>query len=401
MQDFSAFSFIVGLAVGAGGAWFVAKGRMRGEAGLSDRFKALAAETLRENNRAFLDLAEVRLKQSEQTAAAQLDKKSTAIDEMIKPVKETLQKFDEQIRAIEIKREGAYRELSEMVRLSHEAQKELRGETSQLLQALQAPTSRGSWGQMQLRRILEMTGMAAHARDFTEQHTIQSNGAGETGVLRPDFIVNLPGDRCVVFDSKVPLTAYMEYVKSGDGPARDALALQHAKQVREHIRSLSSKEYASRIETSPEFVVLFMPGDHLLAAALDNDPDLMDFSVGMRVVLATPTTVIALLWAVAHGWKQEALRDNVRKVGALGGELYNALAIMTKHFLDLGNKLSGSVKSYNDTLGSLDRNVLGKARRLRDYGAGRDGKALPDTLEPIESQPRALAELPPANEDAA
>jgi DNA recombination protein RmuC len=399
MHGFPTFAwvFIAGLATGAIGTWLIAKGRVRGEAGLSDMFKALAADSLRDNSEMFLRMAESRMKESQQAAATQLDKKTTAIDEMIKPVKETLQKFDEQLRAIELKREGAYSELTKMVQLSHETQVQLRGETSQLLQALQAPTSRGSWGQMQLRRILEMTGMTAHARDFSEQHTI----AGEDGVLRPDFIVNLPGERCVVFDSKVPLTAYLEYVKSTDITTQQNLANQHAKQVREHIRALSSKEYWSHVEQAPEFVVLFMPGDHLLAAALDCDPELMDYSVTQRVVLATPTTVIALLWAVAHGWKQEALRDNVRKVGELGGDLYNALAIMTKHFLDLGGKLAGSVKSYNDTLGSFERNVLGKARRLRDYGAGRDGKALPEALEALESQPRALAEVPPANEDAA
>jgi DNA recombination protein RmuC len=172
--------------------------------------------------------------------------------------------------------------------------------------------------------------------------------------------------------------------------------------VREHIRALGAKEYWAQIETTPEFVVLFMPGDHLLGAALDSDPELMDFGIKMKVVLATPTTVIALLWAVVYGWKQEYLQNNVRKIGALGSDLYSALSSMTKHFVDLGGKLSGGVKAYNDALGSFERNVLGKARRLRDYGVTKDGKSLPDEIEPIDLQLRALE--PPeetANEDAA
>ena len=394
----TALIFASGLVLGAGGAWVALRARLGGDEALADKFKALAADTLNANNQAFLHLAETRLKQSEMAAAATLDKKSIAIDEVIKPVKETLARMDVQLQALEVKREGAYRELIEMVTQSHETQRQLRGETGQLLQALRAPTTRGTWGQLQLRRILEMTGMAAHARDFTEQKSF----AGEDGALRPDFIVSLPGDRCVVFDSKVPLSGYLDSTRHETAEAQQAFLAQHAKQVRDHVRALGAKEYWSRIETTPEFVVLFIPGDHLLAAALDLDADLMDFAVAQRVVLATPTTVVALLWAVAYGWKQEALSENVRKIGDLGGELYGALAIMTKYFNDLGSKLSGSVKSYNEMLGSFDRNVLVKARRLKDYGTGKDGKVLPDTLEPLESQPRSL---PPAesvaNEDAA
>jgi DNA recombination protein RmuC len=390
--------FLSGLVIGGGLMWLVARARYSSEAGWTDKFKALAADTLRANNEAFLQMAEGRLKQSEQVAAATLDKKTVAVDEMVKPVKETLQKMDAQLQALEVKREGAYRELLEVTRLTQQTHQQLRGETSQLLQALRAPTTRGAWGQMQLKRILEMTGMSTHAHDFSVQHTM----SGEEGVLRPDFVVALPGDRCVVFDSKVPMTAYLEYAKNGEGAAQAPLLAQHAKQVREHIRALGNKEYWSQIETTPEFVVLFMPGDHLLGAALDSDPELMDFGIAQKVVLATPTTVIALLWAVAYGWKQEALRDNVRKIGSLGGELYNALLSMTRHLSELGGKLGGGVKAYNDALGSFDRNVLSKARRLRDYGAAKDGKVLPEVLEPIDLQPRSLTvRETPEGEEAA
>ena len=232
MQDFFTFfaPFVVGLMVGGGTVWLGMRGRFSTEAQWADKFKALAADTLRANNESFLHLAESRLKQSEQAAAATLDKKAVAIDEVLKPVKKSLQKMDSQLQALEVKREGAYSELLKMVQLSHETHQQLRGETSQLLQALRSPTSRGTWGQMQLKRILEMTGMAAHARDFTAQATLN----GEDGALRPDFIVSLPGDRCVVFDSKVPFTAYMESTKTSDGTAQQSLLLQHAKQVRDH-----------------------------------------------------------------------------------------------------------------------------------------------------------------------
>ena len=242
-----------------------------------------------------------------------------------------------------------------------------------------------------------MTGMAAYARDFSEQQTF-TTAQGMT--LRPDCIVNLPGDRCVVFDSKVPLSAYLESTQTDEGASRAALLAQHARHVRDHVKSLGGKEYWNLLETTPEFVVLFIPGDHLLGAALDADPGLMDFAVEQRVVLATPTTVIALLWAVAHGWKQEALRDNVRKIGELGGDLYGALATMTRYFADLGQKLTGSVKVYNEAMGSLNRNVLSKARKLRDYGSGKDGKAVPEAMEPLEIQARIPLDAE-AKDDAA
>lgn len=400
MSDFLAtfVPFLIGIAFGSGAMWLALRGRSSNETQLANTFKALAADTLRANNESFLHLAQTRMKQSEEVALATLDKKSTAIDEVLKPVKESLQRMDMQLQALEVKREGAYSELLQMVKASHETHQQLRGETSQLLQALRSPTSRGTWGQMQLKRILEMTGMAAHARDFTAQATLNS----DEGMLRPDFIVALPGERCVVFDSKVPFTAYLEHTKTNDAAAQQTFLNQHAKQVKDHIRALGGKEYWSQIETTPEFVVLFMPGDHLLGAALESDPELMDFGIRQKVVLATPTTVIALLWAVAYGWKQEALTENVRKVGILGGDLYNALLSMTRHFVDIGNKLSGSVKSYNDAVGSFERNVLGKARRLRDYGAAKDGKSLPDELEPIDLQTRNLITGDnAANEDAA
>jgi len=398
MPDFAAplLAFIAGLAIGGGAMWAFAR---TSQQGWTDKFKAIAADSLRQSNESFLQLAESRLKQSEQAAAATLDKKTTAIDEMVKPVKETLQKMGEHLQALEVKREGAYRELLETVQASRETQQQLRGETNQLLQALRTPTTRGRWGEIQLKRILEMTGMSAHAKDFTLQQNLAD------GALRPDVIVHLPGNRCIVIDSKVPLTAFMDAAQSVDEAGKQAAMKQHARHLREHVRLLGAKAYWDQIEGTPEFVVLFLPGDHFLSAALDSEPELMDYSIAQKVVLATPMTLIALLRTVAYGWRQESLRENARKVGALGGELYGALVTMTDYITALGGKLAGSLDSYNRMIGSLERNVLGKARKLREYGAGKDGKSLPDALEPIDIQPRGLTaianEEPETKEDAA
>lgn len=384
--------FSAGLALGAAAAWLVFRARLRAESGWDDRFKALAADSLRANTEAFLHLAETRLKQSEQAAASILDRKSAAFDDMVKPVRDTLQKMDTQLQALEVKREGAYRELSEVVRQSFEAQQLLRGETSQLLQALRTPNARGRWGEIQLRRILEMTGMSAHAHDFETQVNLAD------GALRPDVIVNLPGERCIIIDSKVPLNSYLDATQSADEAARGGHLRAHAKQVREHVKLLAAKAYWDQVAGTPEFVVLFLPGDHFLAAALDNDAELMDYCVSQKVILATPMTLVALLRTVAYGWRQESLRENAQRIGALGGELYAALATMTDHIGALGAKLSGSLDSFNKMVGSFDRNVLSKARKLKEYGAGKDGKALPDALEPIDLQARSLSA---PSEDAA
>ncbi len=380
-------AFIFGLASGGGLVWLTLRGRAKDEGAWNDTFKALAADTLRANNEAFLLLAETRLKQTEQSAVATLDKKTVAIDEMVKPVRETLQKMDEQLRLIEVKREGSYQQLMEAVKQSNEAQQLLRGETSQLLQALRTPTTRGQWGEMQLRRLLEMSGLSEHARDFSTQQSIAD------GLLRPDVIVNLPGQRCIIIDSKVPLASYLDASQSQDDTVKQAALKQHARHVREHIKTLSAKAYWDQVEGTPEFVVLFMPGDHFLGAAMDGDPELMDFSVRQKVILATPMTLIALLRTVAHGWRQEALHENTQRIGALGSELYASLVTMSEHFAALGSKISGSIDSYNKVIGSFERNVLSKARRLSDYGAGKEGKSLPESLEPIDLQPRSLTAL--------
>ncbi|MFA6280139.1 MAG: DNA recombination protein RmuC [Bdellovibrionales bacterium] len=382
--------FLCGAALGGALAYALLRGRGAAQGDLIDTFKALAADTLHQNSAAFLQLAEGKLAQREQAASATLDKKTVAIDAMIKPVQETLRKVDLQLQAMEVKREGAYRELAEMVTASRETQIQLRQETSQLLQALRAPTGRGRWGELQLQRLLEMTGMSAHARDFTTQETV----AGEDTAIRPDVIVALPGQRCVIIDSKVPLSAYLDFVQSGDEGARAGAIRQHARQLKDHIKRLSNKAYWDKIEGTPEFVVLFLPGEHFLSAALDGDPDLMEYSAANQVVLATPMTLIALLRTVAYGWRQEAMHQNVREVADLGRALHAALGLFAEQMDAVGSKLGGAVEVYNKTVRSLEKNVLTKARQLSVFGAGSSEKEI-EAPAVIEREPRLIVVEPP------
>ncbi|MDD3289143.1 MAG: DNA recombination protein RmuC [Alphaproteobacteria bacterium] len=372
-------AFAAGALCGCTIMWLISRDLM-------NTFKALASDSLSQNNEAFLHLAETRLKQSEQAASAVLSQKTTAVDEMVKPIKESLQRMDVQLQAIEVERKGAYSEISEMVKASRETQQQLRNETGQLLQALRAPTGRGRWGELQLQRILEMTGMSVHANDFCVQQTI----SGEDHNIRPDVIVNLPGERCIVIDSKVPLMAYLDAAQNSDEAAYKISLKQHAKQVRDHIRTLGNKAYWESMEGTPEFVVLFLPGEHFLSAALDNDPDIMEYSINQKVVLATPMTLIALLRTVAYGWRQEALNENVRKIADIGGKLYGSLTVFANQMEQLGNKLGGAVETYNKTIFALERKVFNHAKQLSEFGAASSENEL-TSLSPIERQPRSIS----------
>ena len=367
-------AFVVGAILGVISVWAFYRGRVTAQTQLVDTFKALAADTLHQNSAAFLQLAEGKLTQ-----------KTTAVDDLVKPVKETLQRMDAQIQALELKREGAYRELAEMVTASRETQVQLRNETSQLLQALRAPTARGRWGELQLQRILEMTGMSTHAKDFSTQETFSN----DEGNIRPDVIISLPGERCVIIDSKVPLAAYLDSVQSADDSGRQNALKQHARQVKEHIRLLGNKAYWEQVQGTPEFVVLFLPGEHFLSAALDGDADLIEYSANMKVVLATPMTLIALLRTVAYGWRQEALQKNQQLIAETGRKLYSALNLFVGQLATLGNRLGGTVETYNKTINVLEKNVLGKARQLGELGTSTGEEEVP-VLEQIERRPRTL-----------
>ncbi len=333
---------------------------------LSDAFKAISADVLDKNNKAFLNLAQQSFKNLQDKAGHDLASREKAITELVNPVKESLAGVAIKLQELETARVSAYEVLKHQVTDLISSQKELRLETANLVKALRAPAVRGRWGEMQLKRVVEMTGLSSHC-DFMEQHTI----AGDEGMLRPDMVVNLPGGKQIVIDAKAPLSAYLEALEATDDFTRREKLKDHARQVKTHILALSSKAYWDQFPTnsSPEFVVLFLPGETFFSAALEQDPTLIELGVEKKVILTTPSTLIALLHAVAYGWRQEALTANAQEISELGRELYKRLSDMGKHFGKLGKDLNQAVRAYNDTVGSLERRVLPSARRFKDLEA--------------------------------
>jgi DNA recombination protein RmuC len=357
------------------------------EARLRESFQALTAEALSTNSRAFLQLAETRLQQSRTEAAADIDARRKAIEALLAPMKTTLEQVDREIKEAELRRVQNGAELLEKLRTLDGASQDLKSQTARLVDALKRPGVRGRWGELQLKRVVELAGMVDRC-DFEEQGTIAGS---DDRRLRPDVIVTLPGGKHVVIDAKVPLDAYLKALEAPDESSRQLLLADHARQVRSHLVQLAAKGYAAHVHPSPDFVVMFLPGEMFFSAALEQDPSLIEYGIGLeqRVIPASPTTLIALLRAVAYGWQQEAMEENARKIGELGRSLYDAVRVLGGHFDTLGARLKSSLDAYNQAVGSLEGNVLVKARKFREFQAANGGDEI-KALEPIDRVPRML-----------
>jgi DNA recombination protein RmuC len=365
---------------------------------LRNAFKVLASEALKSNNSCFLEIAQETLKRFQAEARGDLENRQKAVADLVAPVRESLNKVDAQIQQMEVARGDAYGELRAQVQSLITTQKELQSETCNLVRALRTPNVRGRWGEIQLRRVVEIAGMLSYC-DFTEQETVTT----ETGRLRPDLVVKLPGGKNVVVDAKTPLQAFLDAFETTDEEARRACLANHARQVRDHMKTLAGKNYWEQFDPTPEFVVMFLPGETFFSAALEQDPSLIEQGVLSRVIPASPTTLIALLKAVNYGWNQEKLARNAQQISLLGKELHDRLRLLAGHITQVGTGLDRAVESYNKAVGSLESRVLVSARKFAELGAS-VADDIPE-LEPIETTSRALSfewdedALPEATED--
>ncbi|MBI3300399.1 MAG: DNA recombination protein RmuC [Elusimicrobia bacterium] len=358
-----------------------------GAAAAEAQFRSTAAEALESNNKVFLDLAKSTLERYQQAAQGDLEKRQEAVRQLVEPVKTTLERFDARMTEMDKARSKEATSLGSHVESLVRLQNELRDKTTDLVRALKSSAATGRWGEVQLKRVVELAGMVEHC-DFVQQ----TGSQGAEGLLRPDMLVRLPGGRTIVVDAKAPVSAYMEAAAAPTDEAKRLLLLRHAQLVKEHAVRLGRKAYWEQFKPGPEFVVMFLPGENFFSAALEADPQLLESAVGERVVLATPTTLIALLKAVSYGWRQERMADNAKVVAELGQLLYKRLADLASHLGDTGRWLDKAVESYNKTVASFETRALVSARKFKELDAAGEEKEIPE-LAPVDKAARKV-ELP-------
>lgn len=397
----------IGLLIGALAVWLFMRRRLRvveefvknqdtlqaersaafeqANAKLTQAFSELSNQSLRANSDTFLKLAEQNLGTQQEKAKRELSEREKAVEALVKPIKDALQSSQKQISELEKSRSEAYGGIKSQLEAMQLNQKSLAQETQNLVKALRRPEVRGRWGEITLRRLVELAGMVEHC-DFVEQVHTTSDGQA----IRPDMIVRMPDHRELVVDVKTPLDAYLSAAEAEDDAQRQLALERHAKNVRNHIRMLASKTYWNQFEESPEFVILFIPGDQFLSAALNEEPDLIEFALSQQIILATPTSFVALLKAVAYGWRQLALADNAKEIRVLAEDLYARLATYVSHMNKVGRQLASSVENYNKAVGSLERSVLPGARKFVELGV--HPKKEMEKLDSLEPVPRTMIE---------
>jgi DNA recombination protein RmuC len=397
-------ALLLGILVGALGAWLLLRERLaerrRAADELGTTFKALSAEALQQSSSTFLDLARTQFLGLQEKASAELDQRRQAVESMVTPLRESVERVGNEVRALEQARREAYGSLLAQVRSLTELQGELRNETAGLVKALRTPGVRGTWGEMQLRRAVETAGMLAHC-DFVEQAMV----AGDERVLRPDLLVKLPGGKVVVVDAKAPVEALLAAHDAVDESEQSARMRDYVRHVRDHMTKLSAKAYWQQFAATPDFVVMFLPGESFFRYALEQDPSLLEQGPGKRVILASPTILITMLRAVAVGWREETIAESARQISEQGRVLYERIAPLCDHVAKLGRQLDGAVRSYNEAVGSLEARVLPAARRFPELGVPVKDELPPVT--PIEravkpvSAPELLEAPPPRAVEAA
>lgn len=346
-------------------------------------FKSLAGDVLKSNSSEFLKLAETSFKVLQTRASGDLQQREKAVESLVKPIRESLEKAEQHIRTIEKERQQAFGSLSRHLELMANTQQQLQSETRNLVKAFSRPEIRGQWGELTLKRLAELAGMVEHC-DFDQQASVDS----DEGIQRPDMVVRMPGGREIIVDAKAPMDGYLGAVEASEDDERLQEIRRHARNVRDRVRELSAKRYWKQFPRSPDFVVLFIPGDQFLSAALEIDPQLLEDAMADRIVLATPSSLVALLRAVAYGWRQEALAENAEQIRVVGEDLYERLSTFADHLGRLGSSLNNSVVSYNKAVGSFDSRVLPGARKFKDMGI-QEKKELPEP-DQVERLPRSI-----------